>query len=350
MSPVIVAVCIALTASCALTGVVRRYAIARGILDVPNARSSHTEVTPRGGGLAIAAVFLGGIAVLGLLRIIPAHLAWALLGGGLPVSIVGWLDDKKGVSAQSRAVVHFLSATWAVGMLGGYPHLSLGVTRVSLGMFGSVLAIVAVVWMVNLYNFMDGIDALAGSETVVVGLVSGVLLLAGGRIALGLAACLLAASAGGFLAWNWPPAKIFMGDVSSGLLGFTFGVLAVASENAGGLPFLGWVLLLSVFVVDATATLLRRILAGQRWYDAHRTHAYQLAVSSGYSHKRVTVCVTLINVLLAALGWTVSHWAAFLLPVLLLTVACELYIWWRVTDRYLSRDAQGQQKAHAHGA
>lgn len=291
-----------LAAAWLLTGAVRRYALARAVLDVPNHRSAHTVPTPRGGGLAIGCVALLGIAALGALGALPAGTAAALVGGGALVAGVGWIDDHRGVGAELRIVVHFLAAGWALAWLGGVPEVSLGTATLPLGPAGWVLGAVGIVWLTNLYNFMDGIDGIAAGEAVVVGGAGGVLLLLAEDAGLAGVALLLAAASGGFLLWNWAPARIFMGDVGSGLLGYLFAVLALASENAGALPLLGWVLLLGVFVLDATLTLVRRVARGERWYDAHASHAYQRAVRSGWTHARVTGTVLLLDLLLALLA------------------------------------------------
>ena len=187
--------------------------------------------------------------------------AAAFIGGGGLVALVGWLDDRRGVHAAVRAVVHCVAAGWAVYLVGGLPSYSTGTEHVHLGAIGGLLAVLGIVWATNLYNFMDGIDGIAGGQALCAGVFGGALLLLSGSAGLASVAFLVAAATAGFLAWNWAPAKIFMGDVGSGFLGFTFGALAVASENDGGVPLLLWVLLLGVFVVDATVTLLRRTLA-----------------------------------------------------------------------------------------
>jgi Fuc2NAc and GlcNAc transferase len=198
---------------------------------------------------------------------------------------------------------------------------------VPLGTAGSLLAVVGLAWLTNLYNFMDGIDGLAASEAVSVGLVGGGILAVAGADGIALAAFSLAATAGGFLVFNWPPAKIFMGDVGSGLLGYAFGVLALASERAGAVPLVVWMFLLAVFIVDATATLIRRVMKGERWYEAHRAHAYQRAVQAGYSHRQVTLAIMGLNVLLAVAA--VGAWAVpSLLPVVVIVTAGLLFAVW----------------------
>jgi Fuc2NAc and GlcNAc transferase len=281
-----------------LTGASRRYALRRSLLDIPNDRSSHSVPTPRGGGLAIAVTLAAGMAVLGLLGLVPAKLVWALLGGGTLVAGIGWWDDHRHVPPRRRAAVHVLAALWAVYCLGGLAGFTLGGSAWHLGFLGSLLAVIAIVWLINLYNFMDGIDGLAGVEAVTTGLGAAALAWWHGAPGLAAAAALVALSSGGFLWWNWPPAKIFMGDVGSGLLGYCFAVLALAGEKAGAVPGVVWLILLAVFVLDATFTLISRVLGGEQWYTAHRSHAYQRGVQMGFSHRRVTMTVAGINILI----------------------------------------------------
>lgn len=315
--------------ACLLTGLTRRYALTKGMIDVPNARSSHTTPTPRGGGLAIACVVLAGAALLSAPGWIPPRLAWALCGGGLLIAAVGWIDDRRGLSPLSRATAHAVAAGWALAWLGGLPGLSYGPGRLYLGLPGSLLGLVALVWMINLYNFMDGIDGLAATEAVLAAGMAGLLLFAGGSPEAAALAWIVAAASAGFLVWNWAPAKIFMGDVASGLLGFVFGVLAVQTENQGTLPALIWFLLLGVFFVDTTATLLRRLMQGEKWYEAHRTHAFQRAVQSGLSHAQVTLSVAGLNLLLFALAAVAWQWPVMLLPAVATAVVGLLLLWRR---------------------
>ena len=285
----------AMLASWLLTGAFRRYALSSALLDVPNERSLHRTPIPRGGGGAVVLVTLAGLAAGTIWWTLPRPVAWALAGGGALVAAVGWQDDRRGVSATVRAVVHALAAIWAVAWIGIEPATA--------GFASAVASVIWIVWAINLYNFMDGIDGLAGAEAVSVGLLGGALLFGAGRADLAAAAFLLAASATGFLGWNWPPARIFMGDVGSGFLGFAFGTLAVASDRAGAVPAALWLLLLGVFVFDATVTLVRRMARGERWYQAHRSHAYQRLVQSGSSHGVATGSVLVVNLGLGALAW-----------------------------------------------
>jgi Fuc2NAc and GlcNAc transferase len=232
---------------------------------------------------------------------LPTTLLLGLGGGGAAVALAGWLDDRSPVSPLLKGVVHFSSAAWAVYWLGGLEELSFANQSIWLGPAGFLLAVFALFWSTNLFNFMDGIDGLAAAEAITVGSIAGVLLFRDGQTALGIVATLISASTSGFLVWNWAPAKIFMGDVGSGFLGFIFGGLALASEASGSLAAVWWVVLASVFIVDATFTLFKRAMRREVIYSAHRTHAYQRAVQAGLSHSAVTSIVILFNVVLGVL-------------------------------------------------
>ena len=315
MSPAVwVAAAGAAAAAWALTWALRHYALARDVLDHPNERSSHAVPTPRGGGLAIVLVAVVFEAWLGVTGRLEPGAALALAGGGLAVAAVGWWDDHGGVRASARAAVHFAAAAWALYWLGGLPGLAVGAGSVPLGVAGAVLAAVGIVWSTNLYNFMDGIDGIAGAEAVTCGLAGALLLLAVGERGLAAAALAVAAASAGFLAWNWAPARIFMGDVGSYFLGFTFAVLAVASERAGAVQLLAWMILLGVFVFDATATLVRRARRGETWHQAHRSHAYQRAARGAGGHARVSGAVVAVNLALASLASLGTFRPPWLLP------------------------------------
>lgn len=313
----------------ALTGGTLRVARHRGILDVPSERSSHDVPTPRGGGLGVVVVVAGALAVL--LVVTPAERAlWlALLVGGIAVAAVGGIDDVRTVSASVRIAVHGAAAAWALWLIGGLPIIDLGATTLLLGTAGSVLGWLGIVWLTNLYNFMDGIDGIAGVEAVTVGLALGTFLTLGGHRPLAAVCWALAGGAAGFLVWNWPPAKIFMGDVGSGFVGFTFGVVAVAAQNRGVVSLLIPLLLLGVFLVDATATLLRRAAGRERWFDAHRSHAYQRGVQRGLGHGQVTIAVGGLNIILivaAAVAWMMPALTA---ATFVGAIVALLAVWWR---------------------
>jgi Fuc2NAc and GlcNAc transferase len=279
------------------TGAVRRHALRNAILDIPNLRSSHTTPIPRGGGLAIVMAFMGGLLILACIGLLQINVASVLIAAGGAVAATGYLDDRQTLPASVRICVHIVAATLAVIVVGGITQQTLRHMGLQGVWAGSLFGLVALTWYTNLFNFMDGIDGIAGSETVFVA-GAGALLnwRYGGDSGLSAAMLVLAAATLGFLIWNWPPARIFMGDVGSGFLGFTLAVLALAASRHGPTPIEVWAILSGLFLVDATVTLLRRILRGDRWYEAHRLHAYQNLASRWNAHWPVTVLAVAINV------------------------------------------------------
>lgn len=313
--------------SVGVTWRVRHYAITRQMMDIPNERSSHTIPTPRGGGMGIVVAFLLALLAFGALSILSWSVVIALVGGGLITAIVGYVDDRGHVSPLWRALVHFAAAAWILVWLGGMPPLDLGFTVIEWGVIGHLVGWIGIVWLINLYNFMDGIDGLSGGEAVFVALAAGFILAISEQIAYSWLAFGLASACMGFLVWNWPPAKIFMGDVGSGFLGAIIAGIAILSTQS--LPVMAWVwlILLAVFIIDATFTLVRRVLRGEKWYSAHRSHAYQHLTQRWQSHLRVTIAILLFNIFwllpLAFLAWaqpTLSLLATLLgfLPLLVL--------------------------------
>jgi Fuc2NAc and GlcNAc transferase len=288
----------ALVAAALLTGLVRRIAAGRGVLDVPNPRSSHQVPTPRGGGLAIVVVTTTCLLVLALRGLFRWDVLAALTGGGLVVALVGFVDDRRSLSAAVRLGVHFSAALWALLCLGGLPPLDVRGVVFAPGWVGYALGALGIVWTLNLFNFMDGIDGIAASEAAFVALGGAALsALAGGTAEVTFGGLLLGAACLGFLTWNWPPARIFLGDVGSGYLGYVLAVLALAAARANPTALWTWLVLGGVFFVDATLTLFRRTARGERIHQAHRSHAYQLLAQRWGSHRRVTLTVTAVNVL-----------------------------------------------------
>jgi Fuc2NAc and GlcNAc transferase len=283
------------TVSGLLTAVLRRYALARSLMDVPNARSSHTVPTPRGGGVAIVLSVLLALPLLHAMGMVATQHVWGLLGAGGLVALVGFLDDHGHIAARWRLLAHFAAAAWALAWLGGLPPLDLLGTTVEPGWVGSGLAAVYLVWVLNLYNFMDGIDGIASVEAICVGAGGAALYWLNGQPALAVLPLVLAAAVAGFLYWNFPPARIFMGDAGSGFLGIALGVMSLQAGWVSPDLFWSWTILLGVFVTDATVTLLRRLLRGEKVYQAHRSHAYQYAARHFGRHLPVTLAVGAIN-------------------------------------------------------
>ncbi len=272
-----------------------RYAAALNLIDVPNQRSSHLVPKARGGGVAFALTFLASLLVLVTNADVDNHLLIAVLGAGTVVAVLGFLDDFTDVSIRWRLLGHFSSAAWALYWLGGLPLVQVFGYAFDLGLIGNVLAAVYIVWLLNLYNFMDGIDGIASVEAICVCLGGAVLYLLLSADNLAQVPILLAAAVTGFLCWNFPPARIFMGDAGSGFLGLILAVLSLQAAWFAAELLWSWVILLGVFVVDATFTLLRRLLRGDKVYEAHRSHAYQYASRQYAAHRPVTLAVMLIN-------------------------------------------------------
>jgi Fuc2NAc and GlcNAc transferase len=303
------------------TRLIRQGLLAIGVIDVPNDRSSHLIPTPRGAGLTLACSGVGATVASWLAGWLPGRVGLALIGGGVLVVVLGWLEDTRGIRWRPRLLGQFTAAAWALYWLGGFHAIDLGFGAVGLGMYGIPLALLGIVWGTNFFNFMDGIDGIAAGQATFVGLVSGLMLLAAGQLGLAAVALATAASAGGFLRHNWMPARVFLGDVGSTWLGFTFCVLGVASANAHAVPMIVWGMLLGVFVFDATLTLVRRVRRGYPMSAAHREHSFCRAVRWGWSHARVTTAVGLLNAVLASLAVTAWLWPILLLPNSLLGLA-----------------------------
>jgi len=285
-----------LLVSLLMTAGLRHYALKRNVIDVPNARSSHTIPTPRGGGVAIVVSFLLAMTVLMFTGTAHVHTLIGLVGGGALIAAVGFMDDHGHIPARWRLLGHFLAAGWILAWMGGLPPVNVLGWVVDLGLAGTLLAAVYLVWMLNLYNFMDGIDGIASIEAITVCLCAAGLY---GLTGLGQHAVLpllLACAVAGFLYWNYPPAKIFMGDAGSGFLGILLGGLSVQAAWVSPQMFWCWLILLGVFIVDSTYTLVRRLLRGDKVYEAHRSHAYQFAARRYGKHLPVTLGVAVVNI------------------------------------------------------
>lgn len=289
-------IAIVFLAAFVLTWFLRRYALASRLMDIPNERSSHSVPTPRGGGVAIVLSFLLVLSVLGAMQWLSWPFVMGLVGAGAGVAVLGFLDDHGHIAARWRLLGHFSSAVWALYWLGGLPPMMILGYTFDFGVIGNVLAAVYIVWLLNLYNFMDGIDGIASVEAVCVCLGGAFLYMLLGAENLALIPLLLAAAVAGFLCWNFPPARIFMGDAGSGFLGLILAMLSLQAAWFKAELLWSWVILLGVFVVDATFTLLRRLLRGDKVYEAHRSHAYQYASRQFAAHRPVTLCVMLINI------------------------------------------------------
>jgi Fuc2NAc and GlcNAc transferase len=281
----------------ALTWLVKRYAIAKQMVDIPNFRSSHKNPTPRGGGVAFVGVFLITNLCLMYLKIIYWPGSFLLLGAVFLVAIIGFYDDRSQLVAKWRFMGQFAASIIALYAIGYIPDIVFFHWTLHQGYLVNVCAAIYLVWMLNLYNFMDGIDGLASIEAISVCLgVSFLYWLTGNSSAM-ILPLILSSALTGFLYWNFPPARIFMGDVGSSFLGFIFGVMSLQSLFIGEQFLWSWLILLGVFIADATITLFYRLIQGEKVYLAHCTHAYQHAAKLAKNHLPVTLGVLLINLL-----------------------------------------------------
>lgn len=287
----LLALCV-LILSWILTGFYRSYAIRKSILDLPNERSSHTISTPRGGGIAVSIAWFTGLIVLFLTHKIENRLFFALMSGA-PLALIGFIDDIINLNPRVRLFVQMSSAFLGLLFLGGFDSITIGFSGFGFYVLFNILAFIAILWAINLFNFLDGIDGYISAEIIFIG--TSVWLLTGDLIGL-----LMAAATLGFLFWNWEKAKIFMGDVGSTLLGYNVAILAIFHQNNELSSIPVWLILTSVFWMDATVTLYRRILNKEKLSVAHRKHAYQRIVQAGFSHQKTVILAFILN--LAGLG------------------------------------------------
>lgn len=292
----------ALAASAALTAMAIAFARRTGMLDLPGRRRSHDAPTPRGGGIGLPII---AAVALWIARPAPP-IALALLTSAIGVvALVGWLDDRNGLGVPIRLVVQMAAATAAVVAVApgaGWSFLA--------------LALLGVVGYVNVMNFMDGSNGMATLQGAFIATALMLLAGSGGEAAWSLWSLLLACACLGFLPFNFPRARVFLGDVGSTSLGFALGLAATALVASGAVSL--WQVLLagSVFLVDAGCTLAWRIARGRRWYTAHREHTYQWLIRSGRSHAAVAAAYLAWNLLLVSplllLGLQRPQWQPFL--------------------------------------
>src|SRR3990167_1301119 len=269
------------------------------LLDIPNQRSLHAEPTLKGGGVIFVVIFISAIVILSwqhkinVANFIPMLLPIAI------IAVIGLLDDIFFYSAMQRILWHFIAASLVVYYLGGISGLGFNLNSPILIICCNIVLLVYLVWMLNLFNFMDGVDGLAAIETLTVCIGCAILyFIFGNRDAQAFhilynIPLLLAAAVAGFLCINFPPAKIFMGDIGSGFLGLVLGILSLFAMQENLNFFYSWIIMLAVFITDATVTLLRRAWNQEKIFEPHRSHAYQHAALDYGNHLPVTLAVCL---------------------------------------------------------
>ena len=326
--------------------VIRRLALRRGLLDVPNERSSHIVPTPRGGGVAIAAIVLIGLGVTSVaLRDLQVNVFWGYLLGAAIVVGISSADDVLKLPARLRLIVHLIAAVVFVTLAGWIGSIAVpGFGSIELGWLGLPITLIWIVGLVNIYNFMDGIDGLAAGQAIIAGAYWLVILLKGNPGSLAAVVSFLIGASLGFLLHNLPPARIFMGDVGSTLLGFTFATLPIlAYRQTADSHFFGYgVLCIAPFAFDGALTIIRRLLNHENVLEAHRSHLYQRLVKIGYSHGRVSLIyggLALISGVVALAYLNVDDRSATLLVLLEAVVLVGYAVWVTMQEKVHTRSS-----------
>lgn len=294
-----------------LTYFIKNYMIKKSFVATINERSSHTVPTPHGGGIALAVTWFLGLFYLYFTSQIDLNLFYALLMG-IVISIVSFFDDIYELSAKLRLFVQAIVAIGGLYFLGGFEILTLGIFDIKNLIFTNIFAFFLIVWFINLYNFLDGINGYAGSEAIFLAFAA-LIIFSGNHF------LVLAVSVLGFLYWNWNKAKIFMGDVGSTLLGYNVAIFTIYYANEQASNFWIWIILFSTYWFDATITLIRRKLNKEKLSQAHKKHAYQRLTQAGWSHYKVTNYSILLNLFLFFIVYFVSNiFIAFVVSLLVL--------------------------------
>lgn len=312
-------------------GLYRRYAILRGVLDHPNHRSSHESPTPRGGGLIIAVIWLLLVFATYYFHELDKQQFSFFVFPCLIVTFIAFLEDRYHATIKLRFFSHLIASILALYFLKGLPILYMSAHwSLQLGLLGSVLAVLACVWSLNLYNFMDGLDGYSSVEAIFIFGVGGLLYLKSPDFhRLTFLMWSIVALVLGFLIWNWPKAKIFMGDVGSSFLGVAFLLFALYGSKHATIPLMLWLYLYGLFGFDATVTLVRRILHGDSWYQSHKLHAYQRLHQSGFTHLQVLFSNIILNSIIAVLVLATVHYNLnlFLIGMIELAILITYYLW-----------------------
>lgn len=294
------------------------------ILDHPNERSLHTNPTPRSGGVAILAAVMAGILLFLLLEETEQILAWLGISAAL-LAVISFVDDRNGLSVSVRLLGHLTCAGILVAGGLALPHAPLpGFAWEWPAWFGVLFSIMFLLWMINLYNFMDGMDGLAGGMAVIGFGTFGLLGYLSGSQTFAATGIIVAAAAGGFLILNFPPARIFMGDTGSSVLGLLAGAMIIWAASNDIFPFWAGLLVFSPFLVDATTTLIRRLMLGERVWQAHKTHYYQRLVQSGWGHRK-TVLAEYVLMCACSITTTVALSLTTVGQIVILSLWCVVY-------------------------
>lgn len=285
----------AFMASLLLTHTLIRYSEKIGMIDIPNKRSSHERPTTKGGGLAFFSVL--SVVLLWFFFSHPNYRAilTPILIGGTIIILLGWLDDRRSLSAGLRLLVHFFVSLLVYGFATHWfqGHLAINFLP-NLIWVNALFSLLYIAWFINLYNFMDGADGLASSTTVVGSLLMAVISVGHNSPELAMIYCMIAYTVGGFLFYNWSPARIFMGNTGSYFLGFLFGSLAIVAKAQVDMSFYPHIILFGFFIFDSTYIVFRRAFRREPLFRAHKMFIFQKLLAKGWSHRKVSVFYTMV--------------------------------------------------------
>lgn len=290
------------------------------ILDQPNERSLHSKPVPRAGGVAIILSMAIGLLILCIAYECAINLPVIGLTM-LIISIISFVDDRHSLSVKIRLFSQLTCAVIVV--VSGdvlQPIVLPGFTLEWPTWIGTIILIVYLVWMINLYNFMDGMDGFAGGMTIIGFITFAILGYLAGHLIFSMSSVVIVAATTGFLFFNFPPARIFMGDTGSATLGLVSGAFSLWGSNEGIFPFWIALLVFSPFIIDATVTLIKRLLRSERIWQAHKTHYYQRLVEMGWDHRRTVLfeyVVMIVCSISAIIAINVSLYWQWLIVILL---------------------------------
>jgi len=267
------------------------------LIDTPNERSSHTSPTSKGGGISIILLTLITVIFLYLEKTIDTSFGMSLILGSAIIAITGFLDDLYNLSIIRRIILYSLSIFMAIIFLMPETHLVIGNMKIEMSIFAYLFYAIYIFWLLNLFNFMDGMDGYAGVQTISTALFTWLVLCNRIETNEHLILLVILFSTLGFMMWNWSPAKIFMGDVGSCTLGFMFALFSVYTSSQNYLSISIWLILLSPFIGDASFTLIKKIINGGKWYQAHNNHAYQKLYQIGFNHRIIAGGLLVVNLI-----------------------------------------------------
>ncbi len=319
----------------------RRWSVKKGLLDIPNDRSSHVVPTPRGGGLVIA--IITALAYIASSWLFGYNLSYGYLIGSFLIVVISTLDDIFSVSVVWRFLVHGIAAGILIYDVGHFNPIYIPFygQNIHFGIFGVGISALWIIWLINSYNFMDGIDGIAGIQAVVAGLSWLIAASISGFPGVVIMGGVVMSSSAAFLMHNWQPARIFMGDAGSAFLGFTFAAIPLIFANeikgdTGLVPYLA-VLFVWFFVFDSIFTFVKRLLNGEKVWHPHRKHIYQKLVIAGLSHQSVSLIygalafgVAIPSAILISEHLEVEY---YILPIVLVATIMLLGIYWSVNRR-----------------